>query len=265
MNNDSDGSIKVTIASGVARLTINRPDKRNALTRQMIEEMLDAVRQLATDETMRVFVLQANGAVFCAGMDLGEMQQRAGEPDANEHWQQDSVVYCELLKAIYLLHVPTIAAVSGPVLAGGMGMVTACDMMVASQNAFFSLPEPMRGITAAMVTPFLIHRIGAGQASFMLLSGERTSAEKAKAIGLCHDVVAEGEVAVRVDSLVKSICSGSKSALALTKRHIDECASINVIPLVDQSIRVSAKARETDDAREGLAAFLEKRKPNWQK
>ena len=143
-------------------------------------------------------------------------------------------------------------------------MILACDLMVASDNAFFMLPEPMRGITAAMVTPFLIHRIGAGPASYMLLSGERVPAEKALGLNLCHEVVPEDQFASRMESLIAAILTGSKSALAITKQHVAECLSGDLVAQVKKSVQVSAQARETADAREGLAAFLEKRKPNWQ-
>jgi methylglutaconyl-CoA hydratase len=256
--------IQTSFENGVARLTLNRPEKRNALKRDFIEEMKAAIDEFAASESLRAFVLAANGSVFCAGMDLGEMQQRAQSEDGKREWQRDSEVYAEVLARIYSLDVPTVALVQGPALAGGMGMVLACDIVIASQNVFFMLPEPMRGITASMVTPFLIHRIGSGPASFILLSGERVSADRAALFGLCHDVVKPGELDSRGEALIGAILSGSKSALAITKRHIKKCTAEQVLDDLKTSISVSAEARETDDAREGLAAFLEKRKPNWQ-
>ena len=256
--------IQTTMSNGVGRLTLNRPDKRNALKRDFIEEIQQGIGQLKSDPELRVFVLAAEGSVFCAGMDLGEMQQRAQAADGKAQWQKDSEVYCDVLIELYSMQVPTIAAVSGPALAGGMGMILACDLLIASKNAFFMLPEPMRGITAAMVTPFLLHRIGAGPATYMLLSGERVSADKALGFNLCHDVVAEDQFTQRLDKLIAAVLTGSQSALAITKRHIEECLASDLITEVRKSVQVSAEARETQDAREGLAAFLEKRKPNWQ-
>ncbi|MFK7766778.1 MAG: enoyl-CoA hydratase/isomerase family protein [Mariniblastus sp.] len=255
------------IESGVGRITLNRPEKRNALKRDFIVQIGDAVKQLAADESLRVLIIEAEGSVFCAGMDLGEMQQRAESENGKQEWQKDSEVYADLLAAIYELPVPTIAAMQGPALAGGVGMVLACDFIVASDNAFFMLPEPARGITAAMVTPFLVHRIGAGPATHLLLSGEKMTASRASEVGLVHAVTETGStemLSVRIDALVASILTGSKSALAITKRHVQNCASGNIIEGLKASIGVSAEARETNDAREGLAAFLEKRKPNWQ-
>ena len=257
--------IEVNFADGVGRLTLNRPDKRNALKRDFISEIQAGIAELKQHGSdLRVFVLAANGSVFCAGMDLGEMQQRAQATDGASEWQKDSEVYCDVLTEIVQMDIPTVAAVSGPALAGGMGMVLACDILIASDNAFFMLPEPMRGITAAMVTPLLIHRIGAGAASYMLLSGERVSASSAKSMNLCHDVVESSEFQHRLNTLVAAILTGSRSALAITKQHVNNCIDVDLVEQIKQSVIVSAKARETADAREGLAAFLEKRKPNWQ-
>ena len=197
-------------------------------------------------------------------MDLGQMQERAASKDATAEYQLDSQVYCDLLVAIYELSIPTIAAVQGPALAGGMGLVCACDIVIATESAFFMLPEPMRGITASMVTPLLVHRTGPGPATYMLLSNEKVSAIDARRMGLCHDVVPVNEMESRVDQLIRSILGGSRSAFALTKKHINDCLAGDVVSLVRQSIEVSAQARETADAREGLAAFLEKRSPAWQ-
>lgn len=257
--------IEVGFGDGVGRLTLNRPDKRNALKRDFINEIQAGIDQLKQHGSeLRLFVLAANGSVFCAGMDLGEMQQRAQADDGAAEWQRDSEVYCDLLAEIVQLPVPTVAAVSGPALAGGMGMILACDMLIASDNAFFMLPEPMRGITAAMVTPLLIHRVGAGPASFMLLSGERISAESARQMNLCHDVVPADQFDQRIEALVGAVLTGSRSALAITKEHVANCIDTHLIEQLKMSVSVSARARQTDDAREGLAAFLEKRKPKWQ-
>jgi methylglutaconyl-CoA hydratase len=256
--------VNTTLGGGIGRLTFNRPDKRNALSRDFLDEINAGIDQLAGDDSLRVLVIAAEGSVFCAGMDLGQMQERAQSADGKADWQRDSEVYCDLMTKIYSLDVPTIAMVQGPALAGGVGIVLACDIVVASDNAFFMLPEPVRGITAAMVTPLLIHRVGGGPATYLLLSGERVAATQAAAFGMCHSVVAREDLQARIDALLNSILAGSKSALAITKRHIRRCLSADVLEDLRMSVSISAEARETDDAREGLAAFLEKRKPNWQ-
>lgn len=254
--------VQLTTSDGVATLTLDRPDKRNALRREIIQALLDAVRKVAGDAEVRVLVLRSTGKVFCAGMDLGQMQERAQSENSGEEWQQDSQVLCDLLCEMQALPIPTIACLQGPALAGGVGLVVACDIVIATEETFFMLPEPMRGITAAMVTPLLIHRVGPGPASYMLLSNERVPASNS--FGLCHAVVPSDQLQTRLDSMIAAILGGSRSAFTLTKKHIASSLSYDLSKLVEQSMQVSAEARATDDAREGLAAFLEKRKPSWQ-
>jgi len=255
--------VETSLEHGVGRITLNRPGKRNALTRGFIEELQQAVTEMSQAPALRALVFSAEGQVFCAGMDLGEMQERAESANSNEQWQRDSQVYADLLTSIYKLPVPVVASIQGPVLAGGMGLILACDLLMAADSAFFALPEPMRGITAAMVTPLLVHRVGAGQASYLLLSGERISAARAWELGLVHAILPPDELEGRIAMLLKSILTGSPSALAITKRHIDACQPLSIEQEIRNSIDVSAQARATEDAREGLAAFLEKRKPKW--
>lgn len=250
--------------TGLIRISLNRPARRNALTRQMLHDLKEALEQVQQLSHARLLILQSTGTVFCAGMDLGEMQERAAAADKEQQWHKDSEIYCEVLELLFTLPIPTVAAIQGPVLAGGVGLVLACDLLLATKNVFFALPEPMRGITAAMVTPYLNFRVGAGVATQWLLSGERIVAQQALSSGLCIDVVAEDELDARLEKLSSNVLTGSPSALAITKRHLHDCAdSKAVLDWARCSIDVSAVARQTDDAREGLAAFLEKRQPNW--
>ena len=255
--------LTVEFQDGIGRIKINRPEKRNALTRELIEDLLKAVQGLQQRPELRAILFTAEGDVFCAGMDLGEMQARATAIDGKAQWQRDSEIYSELLSEIFTLPVPTIVCLQGPVLAGGVGMVLACDLIVASEVAFFSLPEPMRGITAAIVTPLLTYRIGAAAASGMLLSGERITAQRAFQLGLCHAISPPDQLSKRTEELLQAILTGAPAALTMTKRHLQRCTGSHVLEQLKGSIEVSAEARETADAREGLAAFLEKRKPNW--
>lgn len=255
--------VQSAIDSGIATVTLCRSEKRNALSRDLLTQLSAAVTEVLADPQTRVLVLKAEGKVFCAGMDLAEMQARAESKDGQKEWMQDSKDYCELLVTLYTAKVPTIAAMQGPVLAGGVGMILACDFVVSVKEAFIALPEPQRGITAAMVTPLLVHRVGAGPAGHLLLSGRRQSAEAASLTGLVYEVAA-GPLDDAVSSLAESITLGSPEALALTRRHLDEVGGSDLVARIRQSIEVSALARGSADAREGLAAFLEKRNPNWQ-
>ncbi len=262
-SHDMETFVKTSIEDGIGQVVLNRPDKRNALTREMIQQLQAGFDTLAQNDSLRLVVLRAEGSVFCAGMDLGEMQDRANSEDGQAEWKKDSEVYASCLQTIFEIEVPTIAVMQGPTLAGGVGMVLACDFILASTESFFMLPEPARGITAAIVTPFLNFRVAPGVANHLLLSGERMNATRAFDVGLVYDAVALDDLSARTDKLVNAILTGSRSALAITKSHLQNCLPFNLEQQLMQSIQVSASARETQDAREGLAAFIEKRLPTW--
>jgi len=259
----SETLVELSVDAGVARVHLNRPNKRNALTREFLSEIAAAVSEAERDDSVRLLVLSASGPVFCAGMDLGQMQQRASQDDAVEQWQLDTQVYRDLLVALFRFPMPTVAVVQGPALAGGLGLILACDIVLAAEAATFALPEPKRGISAAVVAPFLIHRIGAGRANSLLLSGRDISCEEALRIGLCHQAVPAETLSEREDELLSSILSGAPAALSATKKLVIDCVATNLFDQLDAGMRVSAQARETADAREGLDAFLQKRKPRW--
>ena len=256
--------VKKTIESGVATVTLCRPEKRNALNRELLQQFAKAIQESLDQPQTRVLVIKAEGTVFCAGMDLAEMEARSESQGSDQEWLKDAQDYCELLVSLYSAAVPTVAVVQGPVLAGGVGIALACDFVIAADDAFFSLPEPQRGITAAMVTPLLVHRIGAGRAGQLLLSGARQTAQDATLSGMVYQAVAQEKLPKSVQALTDSILLGSAEALAITKRHLDEVSGKDLVSKLRQSIEISAEARSSQDAREGLAAFLEKRKPNWQ-
>lgn len=261
--NAAEPLVKLTTQDGVARLVLSRPQKRNALTRAMLEEVHSAVQTVAVDSSIRLLVLAAEGPVFCAGMDLVEMQDRAANPDASELWRGDAEVYRDVVASLVQLPVPTLAIVQGPVVAGGVGLVLACDIVVAAETAAFALPEPKRGITAAVVAPLLVYRAGAGTATYLLLSGRTLSAEASWRLGLCHELSPPETLSERANDLCRSILTGARSALALTKGLLLATAGRQLLADLETGMQVSAAARETDAAREGLAAFLEKRPPAW--
>jgi methylglutaconyl-CoA hydratase len=243
-------------------LTLDRPAKRNALSRELVAQLTAAVAA-AADPTTRLLVLSANGPAFCAGMDLDEMQQRAQAADAHQEWDTDARNYRDLLVAIFQLDVPTLAVVGGPAIAGGLGLVLACDLVLASTDAKFALPEPKRGISPAIVAPLLIHRIGVGPASPLLLAGQMLNGEEAYRLGLCHYLATPDKLAQRRSEIEATVLSGSRQALAMTKQHLRSLFESTLLEQLDSGRKISAEARRTPEAREGLAAFLEKRSPRW--
>ena len=256
--------IEAEIQNDVALITLNRPDKRNALTRAFIGELNQFVEEVKANSNVRLLVLKAKGSVFCAGMDLSEMKERARADDPEKEWQHDSEIYNRLVSSLFALPIPTLAVLQGPVLAGGTGMVFACDLVIASDKAFVSLPEPKRGIVAAMVAPLLVYRAGMSTASWLLFSGKPLAANEALRRGLFHEVVDEDSLESATTSLINSILTGSHAALQSTKTHLKQVADVDVLRQIGESTEVSAEARRSPDAQEGLAAFAEKRNPNWQ-
>lgn len=256
--------IRVENRKGVSIITLSRPEKRNALTREFLRELNSEVERVQNDPKSRLLVLQAEGPVFCAGMDLKEMLEHANGPDSEQELQADSESYQKLLGNLFSLKIPTLAVLQGPVLAGGTGLVFACDLVIASDGSFFSLPEPKRGIVAAMVCPMLVYRVGVSAASWLLMSGRNLSANEAKSCGLVHQVFISAELESERDQLIESILAGSNLALRTTKQHLHEVSGVDVLEQIRVSAEISAAARRTPDAQEGLLAFQEKRPPNWQ-
>lgn len=259
----SESLILLDVSDGIARLTLNRPHKRNALTREMLAELLGRLKEISGRSDVRCTVLSSSGPWFCAGMDLMQMQAAAALQDAALVWQSDTQLYLDVVKTVFELPMPTLSIVQGGAVAGGLGLVLACDMTLASVSATFALPEPKRGITAAVVTPLLVHRTGPGAAAFVLLSGEVLDARQAQQIGICHVVAENDRFDAAAAGLLRSILSGAPAALAVTKRLLRAVATSDFAEQLAQAANVSARARESAEAREGLAAFLEKRPTAW--
>lgn len=245
-------------------ITLSRPAKRNALSRALMDQLCASLDQAQNDSSARCVVLRAEGPAFCAGMDLSEMLATRSRSDAQRQWQADAQAYRDLLLKILRLPKPTVAAVQGPVLAGGMGLVLACDVVVASESAGFGLPEPKRGLVAAVVAPLLVLRVGAGRAGYLLLTGKTLDAPAAQHLGIVHEVVPAAELESSTDQLVAEIAESAPAALSSTKQFLQEMTTEQLTSQTDLGATLSAAARATAEAREGMQAFLEKRKPRWE-
>jgi len=246
----------------IARLTLNRPEKRNALDREMILLLLNYLDKLAKQKTCRVLFLQAKGNDFCAGADLAWMQKMSSE--SLEVNRQDAYLLAALLQKIYLLHCPVVALVQGAVMGGGMGLIAASDMVVAADNAEFAFPEVKIGLCPSVVSPYVIKIIGERAARYYFLTGEKFSAARAFELGLVQQIVAENNLINTAELFAKRILSNSPRAITATKKLIEQVAAEEIS---DQLSRVTAEhlavMRQSPDAREGIAAFFAKRKPSW--
>jgi methylglutaconyl-CoA hydratase len=208
-------------------------------------------------------ILTGSGPAFCAGMDLAEMQETARQPDALSQWHEDAVIYRELIDKMFLFPKPIIAAVNGPAVAGGAGLVLASDLVIGTPGAKFGFPEPRRGIVAGMVSPLLVFRIGASHAANLLLTARTIEATEAQRIGLYHELVASDLVWARGNEIAGEIAKSAPEAIQLTKKLLNETIGEHLGTQLSAGAAASATSRTTDAAREGLAAFLEKREPKW--
>jgi methylglutaconyl-CoA hydratase len=244
-----------------AVVTLNRPDRRNALSRALIAELTAAVSQAAADTAVRVVILTGNGPAFCAGMDLDELRatvQAAADPDLA--WD-DAHKLSALYELLYTLPKPTVAAVNGPAVAGGAGLVTVCDLAVAVPGAKFGYPEVRRGLVAAMVLPHLLRHVNERVARWLLLTGELIDGPDALRYGLVNAVTSPDELLAVADRWAGSLAQGGPKALATTKSLLRQCSRQSLS--VQDLAKASAEPRLTDECRGGLAAFFDGKPVPW--
>jgi len=244
---------------GVAAvITLNRPARRNALNHELLRQLGDRLAAIRADPTVRALVITGSGSAFCAGMDLEEVFAETVDSAGAA-----AEALLEVLRRISGLPIPTIAAVNGPAVAGGAGIMSACDFVLMSQAARTGYPEVRRGLVAAMVMSFLIRQTGDRAARKLLLTGELIGADEALRIGLATEVVAPDRLMPRVDELLESLCECGPQALALTKSLLDQVGHGRLADDLSLSHETHLTARLSDESREGTAAFREKRKPSW--
>lgn len=255
--------VRVHVHEHTGTIILNRPDKRNAISRQMLADVSQALADLHQERRVRAVVLTGAGTAFCSGMDLSEMLATSKGENSHAQWHADAVNYRDLLEAMLRFPKPLVAAVNGPAAAGGAGLMLACDIVLASREASFSLPEPLRGIVAGIVSPLLAFRIGGGHAARLLLSAVTIDAAEAHRIGLFHELIPPDHLWVRANEMANQCARCAPESLQLTKRLLNEDIGESLWTLLSAGAAASASARTTEAAAEGLAAFNEKRQPNW--
>lgn len=247
---------------GVARLTLSRPAIHNAFDDRQIAELNVAFGELAREEGVRAVVLTGAGRSFSAGADLNWMRRTATYGEAEN--LRDAKALAALMKALYELPQPTVARVNGAALGGGTGLVACCDVVIASEDAQFGTTEVRLGIIPAVIGPYVIAAVGARQARRLMLTGERITAYEAARIGLVHEVVPADQLDAAVERVLSHLLKGGPRAVAAAKLLVRELADRPIDQdLIDDTARRIAALRATPEAREGLSAFLEKRKPGW--
>ena len=244
-----------------ALITMNRADKRNALSRALIDALAHAFARARDDAAVRCVILTAAGPVFCAGMDLAELQESLDAPKEKSPVWDDALRLAKLYDLIYTLPKPTVAAVNGSAVAGGAGLVAVCDLAVAIPEAKFGYPEVRRGLVAAMVMPHLLRHVGERMARYLLLSGEVIDAAEAARAGLINEVISSPQLLARAQSLATFCAEGGPQALAKTKAFLHQFSRQALS--VEQAAQGSAAPRLSEECQQGLRAFFAKTKVPW--
>jgi len=254
-------TLRLELDGELAVLTLNRPERRNAVSRQMIEELLDALAKIESAPA-RVAIITGEGRAFCSGMDLDGLRQLALQsPEEN---LTDSRRIADLFHRLWSFPKPLIAAVNGPALAGGCGIATLCDFTLASAVATFGYTEVRIGFIPAIVAVFLERQVGEKAARDLLLSGRVIDAAEAHAMGLVTRVVPPEELQAAAREVAATLISNSPASLLATKRLLTNFSEADINSKLERAVAENAATRNTEDFRHGLSAFLEKRKPRWQ-
>jgi methylglutaconyl-CoA hydratase len=253
-------TLQLAYDAGIAIITLNRPEKRNAISYDLIEELLAAFDEVAKSSAL-VLMLTGAGKAFCSGMDLENLKSLIGR--SPEQSLNDTQIMARLFRTLYDFPKPTIAAVNGAAIAGGTGLATLCDFTLAVPEAKFGYTEVRIGFVPAIVSTFLLRQVGEKIARDLLLTGRLFDAAEALRIGLVTQIVAPENLLSRARELGEQLMENSPASLRYTKRLLSDAACAELDPQIDAAIRENAAIRETPDFREGVTSFLEKRKPRW--
>ena len=262
MNARADKTIAVETADRVARVWLNRPDVHNAFNAAMIRELREALHAAAADESVRVLVLSGRGPSFCAGADLNWMREIIRY--SYEQNLEESLAIADFHEELYAFPKPTIARVNGTAIGGGTGFLSACDIVVASAGAKFGLSEVKLGLVPAIISSYVVRRIGESRARQYFLTGERIDARRAEEIGLVNVIAEPGELDGKTDELIGLLLGSGPEALRNAKELLRRVPGMSPEEARIYAARMIAGLRIGPEGQEGMAAFLEKRRPKWQ-
>ena len=256
-------TISLAVEDRVARVILDRPDIRNAFNDVMLAELLDTFQSLGRREDVRVVVMTGSGNAFCAGADMNWM--RKVKDYTHEENLRDSLVLADCLYAIYSCAKPTVARVNGAAIGGGLGLAAACDVTVASSEAVFGFSEVKIGVVPACISPYVVRRIGEAASRELFLTGERFSAPKALQVGLVNQVAQPSELDEAVQQRAHQLLSSAPQALKACKELLEKVPGMDLAQAKAYTAEMIATLRRSPEAQEGMAAYLEKRKPSWTK
>lgn len=246
-----------------ALITLNRPEVRNALTPQMVEGFHQALDRLEKRDDIAAVIVTGEGKAFCGGADLRVLQQMATQ--SVEEVRQDSRGLMKLFARIYEFPKPVIAAVNGPAAGGGCGLVSVCDIVMAVEGATFAYPETKVGFIPALVAVFLVRICGEKRAGELLLTGRAFPVEEAQEIGLVNTIVDAPSLLKKARESVKAIAQNSPVAMSFTKELIRDVHGLSLQEALDAALQLNALVRTSEDFKEGVSSFLEKRQPQWRR
>jgi methylglutaconyl-CoA hydratase len=253
-------TIQVAYESGIATITLNRPEKRNAISFELIDDLLRGLKEVESSDAI-VLILTGAGKAFSSGMDLDNLKVLIGRsPEQN---LEDSQTMVRLFRSLYEFPKVTIAAVNGPAIAGGTGLALLCDFTLAVPEARFGYTEVRIGFVPAIVSTFLLRQVGEKQARDLLLTGRIIDAAEAARMGLIKEVVAPENLLARARELAALLLENSPASLRATKQLLNQHARAELDRQIEAAVRENAAVRTTADFREGVTSFLEKRKPVW--
>jgi methylglutaconyl-CoA hydratase len=254
-------TIRVERDGPTVRVTLNRPEVRNAFNATMLQELTQAFEGISTAPDIRAVVITGEGKAFCAGADLhwmGKVKQFTYEENV-----ADSMVVANLMRAMYACPKPVVGRINGAAIGGGTGFVAVCDIVVASDRSVFSFSEVKIGLVPACIAPFVLKRVGESRGREYFLSGERLTPEKAEACGLANKVVPHDELDDAVNHYLESLITSGPNALSVCKQLIREVADLDLDRAGPRTAELLADVRMSDEGQEGMAAFLGRRKPRW--
>jgi methylglutaconyl-CoA hydratase len=260
MSGSSYTTLTLSYEGPLAFITLNRPDKRNAISYELIDDLLKALAEVESSAA-QILLLTGAGRAFCSGMDLDNL--RAITSRTHEENLSDSQTMAKMFRTLYEFPKVTIAAVNGPAIAGGCGLATLCDFTLASTEAKFGYTEVRIGFIPAIVSAFLLHQLGEKLARDLLLTGRIIGAEEAHRLGLANEVLAPERLLQRARELALDLLQNSPASLLATKRLLKDYSATQLDRQIAEAVQENARIRTTEDFREGVSSFLEKRKPNW--
>jgi len=246
--------------NGVAEITLNRPQKHNALDNILVQKLSNCLDEIQQNPNIRTVCIKAAGKTFCAGADLAWMKKTANSTMAEN--KQDATELAYMFYKLYNLKVPTICLVQGPTYGGGVGIVACCDIAIATTAASFCLSEVKIGLTPSVISPYILQAIGSRAANRFCLTAETINADKSLAIGLIHELVTPEQLSVTANRLISQLLRNGPLAIQKTKSDLLKNNDISQ-DVLDYTIEHIATTRTSGEAQEGLSAFLQKRTPNW--